>query len=83
MDLNTDLSSQNLQAGPGSIEPLGPANASNWINTTGQTPVEEPTPTPRRRRPSGAGHIKHRRTRNGCYTCRSRRVKVITLARLA
>jgi hypothetical protein len=31
-----------------------------------------------RRRSSAPGldHIKHRRTRSGCYTCRSRRVKV-------
>lgn len=30
-------------------------------------------------RPGAAGageHVKHRRTRSGCYTCRSRRVKV-------
>lgn len=30
-----------------------------------------------RRRPApGAEHVKHRRTRSGCYTCRNRRVKV-------
>lgn len=29
----------------------------------------------RRRRPPGAEHVKHRRTRSGCYTCRQRRVK--------
>jgi hypothetical protein len=30
-----------------------------------------------RRKPAltGPGHVKHRRTRSGCYTCRSRRVK--------
>ncbi len=30
----------------------------------------------RRKSASGPDHIKHRRTRSGCYTCRSRRVKV-------
>jgi hypothetical protein len=30
----------------------------------------------RRRSTPGLDHIKHRRTRSGCYTCRSRRVKV-------
>ncbi|PHH52983.1 Adhesion and hyphal regulator 1 [Ceratocystis fimbriata CBS 114723] len=28
-----------------------------------------------RRRSSGTDHVKHRRTRSGCYTCRTRRVK--------
>jgi len=32
----------------------------------------------RRRSAPGLDHIKHRRTRSGCYTCRSRRVKVTT-----
>jgi hypothetical protein len=30
----------------------------------------------RRRSNQGSEHVKHRRTRSGCYTCRSRRVKV-------
>lgn len=30
----------------------------------------------RRRPPPGSDHVKHRRTRSGCYTCRTRRVKV-------
>ncbi|KAI1650782.1 uncharacterized protein F4817DRAFT_241846 [Daldinia loculata] len=29
----------------------------------------------RKKSASGADHVKHRRTRSGCYTCRSRRVK--------
>ncbi|SMR52759.1 unnamed protein product [Zymoseptoria tritici ST99CH_1E4] len=29
----------------------------------------------RRRQASGSDHVKHRRTRSGCYTCRQRRVK--------
>jgi hypothetical protein len=31
----------------------------------------------RRKSAPGLDHIKHRRTRSGCYTCRSRRVKVL------
>lgn len=30
----------------------------------------------RRKSAPGPDHIKHRRTRSGCFTCRSRRVKV-------
>lgn len=29
-----------------------------------------------RRRPATGDHVKHRRTRSGCFTCRQRRVKV-------
>lgn len=29
-----------------------------------------------RRRPGAGDHVKHRRTRSGCFTCRQRRVKV-------
>jgi hypothetical protein len=32
----------------------------------------------RRKSAPGLDHIKHRRTRSGCYTCRSRRVKVLS-----
>jgi hypothetical protein len=31
----------------------------------------------RRKSAQGSEHTKHRRTRSGCYTCRSRRVKVL------
>lgn len=51
-------------------------NAGHWFDATRKDLMEELKPTPRRRRPSGNDHVKHRRTRNGCYTCRSRRVKV-------
>lgn len=37
----------------------------------------------RRKSAPGLDHIKHRRTRSGCYTCRSRRVKVGSMRRLA
>ena len=52
------------------------SNAGRWHDSTDIQSMEEPKPTPRRRRPAGNEHVKHRRTRNGCYTCRSRRVKV-------
>ncbi|KAK0250104.1 hypothetical protein LTR01_004661 [Friedmanniomyces endolithicus] len=32
-------------------------------------------PRQRRRQATGSEHVKHRRTRSGCYTCRQRRVK--------
>ena len=39
-----------------------------------------PKPSRNRRKSSqGSEHTKHRRTRSGCYTCRSRRVKVCNL----
>lgn len=37
----------------------------------------------RRKSAPGSEHIKHRRTRSGCYTCRSRRVKVLLTRRLS
>lgn len=41
-------------------------------------PVNAPPKANRSRRKSSqtGEHVKHRRTRSGCYTCRSRRVKV-------
>jgi hypothetical protein len=34
-----------------------------------------------RRRPAPGDQVKHRRTRSGCFTCRNRRVKVISVLR--
>ena len=34
----------------------------------------------RRKSAPGLDHVKHRRTRSGCYTCRNRRVKVTVLS---
>jgi hypothetical protein len=39
-------------------------------------PAQQPSSRSRRRQTHGADHIKHRRTRSGCFTCRQRRVKV-------
>ncbi|GAB7334437.1 hypothetical protein MBLNU13_g06440t1 [Cladosporium sp. NU13] len=38
-------------------------------------PAQQPSSRSRRRQTHGADHIKHRRTRSGCFTCRQRRVK--------
>ncbi|EME38245.1 hypothetical protein DOTSEDRAFT_161080 [Dothistroma septosporum NZE10] len=38
-------------------------------------PPSQQSSRSRRRQPQGAEHVKHRRTRSGCYTCRQRRVK--------
>ncbi|KXL43359.1 hypothetical protein M433DRAFT_75059 [Acidomyces richmondensis BFW] len=38
-------------------------------------PPEQGQPRQRRRQPTGPDHVKHRRTRSGCYTCRQRRIK--------
>lgn len=40
------------------------------------TPTGSRPNKPRRRRTADGDVIKHRRTRNGCYTCRGRRIKV-------
>ena len=41
-----------------------------------QTMIAPKSNRNRRKSSQGAEHTKHRRTRSGCYTCRSRRVKV-------
>jgi hypothetical protein len=41
-------------------------------------PTQQSSSRSRRRQTHGADHIKHRRTRSGCFTCRQRRVKVIS-----
>lgn len=40
-----------------------------------QTPKSQSSRSRKKSIP-GMDHVKHRRTRSGCYTCRSRRVKV-------
>lgn len=52
------------------------SNAGHWTKPAGHEFMEVPKPARPRRRPSRNDLVKHRRTRNGCYTCRSRRVKV-------
>jgi hypothetical protein len=44
-------------------------------------PAQQPSARSRRRATLGADHIKHRRTRSGCFTCRQRRVKVTSIVR--
>ncbi len=67
------------------VVPMGGSPATNPYQSLGYfTGFPEPimfnaSKAQRSRRKSAPGldHIKHRRTRSGCYTCRSRRVKVI------
>lgn len=57
---------------------LSSANVARWFDhdADNQIPAPKSTTRVRRRMPPGSDHVKHRRTRSGCYTCRSRRVKV-------
>ncbi len=71
-DLNLFPPSSN----PNDLIDISSADAGRWHHSTENQSMEESKPAPRRRRPSGNDHVKHRRTRNGCYTCRGRRVKV-------
>ncbi|QSZ33529.1 hypothetical protein DSL72_005097 [Monilinia vaccinii-corymbosi] len=48
----------------------------NYLFGSQETVMLEPTPRASRRKSTqSTEHVKHRRTRSGCYTCRSRRVK--------
>jgi hypothetical protein len=50
----------------------------NYLFGVQDTTMIAPKPNRNRRKSSqGSEHTKHRRTRSGCYTCRSRRVKVV------
>ncbi|KAL2023021.1 hypothetical protein VTK56DRAFT_3931 [Thermocarpiscus australiensis] len=60
----------------------GPPGANPYLNLGGSTGFPEPimfnapkAQRSRRKSAPGPDHTKHRRTRSGCYTCRSRRVK--------
>jgi hypothetical protein len=49
----------------------------NYLFGAQDTTMIAPKPNRTRRKSSqGSEHTKHRRTRSGCYTCRTRRVKV-------
>lgn len=58
------------------------SSASSYADLNFLFGVQDPAmlvPKPnrnRRKSNQGSDHTKHRRTRSGCYTCRSRRVKV-------
>ena len=58
-----------------STESLGSYSEFDDPHGRAMLPPQGPA-RPRRRHPPGAEHVKHRRTRSGCYTCRQRRVKV-------
>ena len=57
---------------------LSSVNLNRWfdLETENARPVPKGAARVRRRPPPGSDHVKHRRTRSGCYTCRTRRVKV-------
>lgn len=61
--------------------PMSPAypNLGGYFNGYAEPIMFSAPKAQRSRRKSAPGldHIKHRRTRSGCYTCRSRRVKVL------
>ena len=61
--------------------PISPAyqNIGGYFNSYPEPIMFSAPKAQRSRRKSAPGldHIKHRRTRSGCYTCRSRRVKVL------
>ena len=62
-----------------SSQQLSSENVARW-NEQGRdqnSGLEQKSQTKSRRKaPPAPDHVKHRRTRSGCYTCRSRRVKV-------
>ncbi|EMC93483.1 hypothetical protein BAUCODRAFT_37166 [Baudoinia panamericana UAMH 10762] len=52
------------------------ADPSRAVLPSGSEQQQQPlAQRQRRRQPQGSEHVKHRRTRSGCYTCRQRRVK--------
>ena len=57
---------------------LSSANLARWFDHDSDNSAAGPKAAARvrRRLPPGSDQVKHRRTRSGCYTCRSRRVKV-------
>ena len=54
------------------------ATVNLWFDYNNELAMKDGQgPSKIRYRPlSGGGHTKHRRTRSGCFTCRSRRIKV-------
>jgi hypothetical protein len=58
---------------PQLISPLAEAGLEHSQEAS---PLESTPPGRTKRKGSDGGHVKHRRTRSGCYTCRNRRVRV-------
>lgn len=62
-----------------SMQSISMESLSSYSEYEDQSRSMQPQTGPqrsRRRQASGSDHVKHRRTRSGCYTCRQRRVKV-------
>jgi len=68
------------------LQPNQLSSASSYADLQYLFGVQDPAmlaPKPnrnRRKSNQGSEHTKHRRTRSGCYTCRSRRVKVLSMS---
>ena len=62
----------------GFLEAYPSTGPNPWYGTDAQSSGSLPRNPGRTRlrMPAGQDHVKHRRTRSGCYTCRERRVKV-------
>ncbi|KAK1814631.1 hypothetical protein LTR12_011018, partial [Friedmanniomyces endolithicus] len=58
-----------------SMESLGGGYSDYDDPSRAMLPPGQIQPRARRRQAAGSEHVKHRRTRSGCYTCRQRRVK--------
>lgn len=56
---------------------LGPHMSSFFLPEGGNMTTDSKPARVRRKSAPGTDPIKHRRTRSGCFTCRTRRVKVI------
>ncbi|KAI9878327.1 MAG: hypothetical protein M1830_001226 [Pleopsidium flavum] len=58
-------------------QPFSSQRLGHWFDQDGNSSMlgSKGAAKVRRRPPPGSDHVKHRRTRSGCYTCRTRRVK--------
>lgn len=65
----------------GRLDTFASSNSNQWYGTEPQPSDSQPKDggRTRLRLPASQDHVKHRRTRSGCYTCRERRVKVPSL----
>lgn len=62
---------------PSIDQPEVSENIARWFEQDPDVGASAPkAPVKVKRRAANSDHVKHRRTRSGCFTCRSRRVKV-------
>ena len=69
---------QPLQFIGGLPDAFASTGTDQWYGSEQQSsgPPSKSSAKTRLRNPPAQDHVKHRRTRSGCYTCRERRVKV-------